>query len=176
MQNMKEHVKRIQRENINKEFQNILRILGLVIPALRTLVLGTAILATSGSYAAKVCVADGVVNNIYNSWDGSNCSFTNYSYVNGTSGTWTMGSADTACNQVRGESQCATNEGVYAVRGTPAGTSGQYCWCRMTEPRVGAWVFRNDYDSASYCSTDCAGNCADYVRSNADLRAAVLGL
>jgi hypothetical protein len=46
--------------------------------------------------------------------------------------------------------------------------------CRRVHPRVGAWVFRNDNDSASNCSTNCANNCANNVRNNADFRAAVL--
>jgi hypothetical protein len=131
-------------------------------------------LATSGSHAAKVCVADGVVQNLYNDWDGSNCSFTNYSYGEGLSATWSMASADTKCNQVMGVSLCSLNSGTFAQRGTPT-ESGQYCWCRMTAPRVGAWVFGDDIGSASNCSANCAAHCAFYVRNNAAFRAAVLG-
>jgi hypothetical protein len=110
-------------------------------------------------------------------FNGTNCSFTNYSYTTGASGTWTMVSADTTCNQVRGEGLCA-NGGTTTTtgeRGTPGGSGGRHCWCRMTAPRVGAWVFRISDGSASNCSANCAYNCAGNLRSNGNFRAAVLG-
>jgi hypothetical protein len=46
----------------------------------------------------------------------------------------------------------------------------------MTAPRVGAWVFMYDVETASKCSTYCASACAALVRTDADFRTAVLGL
>jgi hypothetical protein len=129
-------------------------------------------------------VADGALSSLYNqdisAWDGSNCSFSSYTYSRGTkSGTWGETSSDSTCNQVRGESLCTTTNGTVAQRGTPSmsdnSDSDVYCWCRMTAPRVGAWVFGNVYDSASPCSSGCAIRCADFVRLGTVFRAAVLG-
>jgi hypothetical protein len=88
-----------------------------------------------------------------------------------------MASDISICNQVRGASLCASTNGTLARRGNPSG-SGQYCWCRMTAPRVGAWVFAYNYSLTSYsnCSESCAsGGCAGNLRADADFRAAVLG-
>jgi hypothetical protein len=52
--------------------------------------------------------------------------------------------------------------------------SDVYCWCRMTTPRVGAWVFLGVGLSASNCSTGCANDCADSVRDYRGFRAAVV--
>jgi hypothetical protein len=107
-------------------------------------------------------------------FDGTNCSFSDFSYGSGASAAWGMVSGDSTCNQVKGGSICAANKGTYATRGTPTG-SGKNCWCRMTEPREGAWVFKFGYDTASYCSTYCAYACADDIKNKAGFRAAVLG-
>ena len=56
-----------------------------------------------------------------------------------------------------------------------AANSGQYCYCKMTEPLVSGspWVFGNDYGSASNCASYCAGYCGNLVQGNAVFRASV---
>jgi hypothetical protein len=81
-----------------------------------------------------------------------------------------------------------------AMYATPAMSSasvtpsndGQYCWCHAESytPNAGnscnvsslAWVFGNANESAYSCATYCAGDCANYVRSNAGFRAALFGV
>ena len=56
-----------------------------------------------------------------------------------------------------------------------AANSGQYCYCKMTEPLVSGspWVFNNDYGSASDCASNCASIWGNFVQSNAVFRASV---
>ena len=56
-----------------------------------------------------------------------------------------------------------------------AADSGQYCYCKMTEPNISAspWVFYYDTGNASNCASSCAVRCGDYVRVSAVFRASV---
>jgi hypothetical protein len=80
---------------------------------------------------------------------------------------------------VHGTHWCATNNGTYAVKGTPSGSSGQYCWCKLLDINndscAGSWVFNDAFGSASSCSNYCANYCA-YVRSYSAFRSAVVSL
>jgi hypothetical protein len=109
-------------------------------------------------------------------FDGTSCVFTDYSYTYGYSVTWSMKSDDAICNQVSGEGVCATNNGVSGKKGgAPTGDDGRYCYCRMTAPREGTWVFLSAFGSATNCSSYCANDCANDVQGDANFRAAVLG-
>lgn len=56
-----------------------------------------------------------------------------------------------------------------------AANSGQYCYCKMTEPLVSGspWVFRYDLSYAYNCASNCAYNCGNNVHSSAVFRASV---
>ena len=96
------------------------------------------------------------------------------------SGTGTSGALTTTTPRVNGTHVCSTNNGTYGHIGTPTGSNGRYCWCRMTSINgtscQGVWVFHDDNDSASNCSGYCTGNCAFNVQQNGNFRAAVLAL
>ena len=112
---------------------------------------------------------------------------------NSQTGSWAVGSTrgGAGAQSVTGISFCSTSAGGTATgnvacpgassqrcRPEPVITNGQFCWCKMTSPAVGgSWVFRFDFfGSAADCSTFCAHNCADNVRTNATFRAAVLAV
>jgi len=76
---------------------------------------------------------------------------------------------------VSGESLCSsTDGGSLGIIDNPSTTDGRYCWCKMTSPRAGSWVFRFGGSNASHCSSDCASNCATYVRFISEFRRAAL--
>ena len=62
-------------------------------------------------------------------------------------------------------------------------TTGQYCWCKMTEwtpsggttqSLAGKWVFNHNYSSASDCAPYCVSYCTSHL-SNSSFRSAVFG-
>jgi hypothetical protein len=46
---------------------------------------------------------------------------------------------------------------------------GLNCWCRMTEPVVGSWVFRNSFPNQLECQINCALGCATCVRDGTNI-------
>ena len=75
---------------------------------------------------------------------------------------------------VSGESRCSSTNGTYANPGNPSTTNGEYCWCKMTSPRAGSWIFYGYWSHALYCSIYCADYCAYVVLHYSDFRGAVL--
>ena len=73
------------------------------------------------------------------------------------------------CNSTSGSWASATSTDF------PTGTSGVYCWCKMTSPATSAWVYLSGYSSASVCDSDCAHACGGYVRSSSGFRGGVFG-
>ncbi|MDR1027459.1 MAG: hypothetical protein LBL46_03530 [Rickettsiales bacterium] len=60
--------------------------------------------------------------------------------------------------------------------GTSSGLGmARFCFCRMSWPKQGAWVFLVDYGSASDCASYCADYCANGAVGSAAFRSAVLG-
>ena len=58
-------------------------------------------------------------------------------------------------------------------------TAGVHCWCRITNPYVGPWVFLFTDSTAAICAINCANDCSfcGLVGSNASCtRAALLAL
>jgi hypothetical protein len=115
-------------------------------------------------------------------FDGTNCSFVNYSYVKDASGSMTFSmitNGDNACNKVKGEGICTSDTGTSGARGLPIAPngSGGKCWCRMTAPRTGAWVLVFSIGLAGDCMSGltCAGTCADDIKNKAGFRAVILG-
>jgi hypothetical protein len=93
--------------------------------------------------------------------------------------TWTWTTNTYPNYGVHGTHWCATNGGTHAVEGTPSGYNGSYCWCKLlginNDSCAGSWVF-NYYSGPdrSYCSLDCAYNCASNIRNTAGFRAVVV--
>ena len=98
---------------------------------------------------------------------------TDYSY---TAGEWTVTapygtlSGITTCNSTAGSWSVA-----YPQYNFEQGTTGVYCWCRMLRPSRSAWVYHNEYSSASGCASDCAHNCGSSVRAYDEFRRGVFG-
>ncbi|MDR1071409.1 MAG: hypothetical protein LBL21_02080 [Rickettsiales bacterium] len=74
---------------------------------------------------------------------------------------------------ISGLGVCSTSAGTPAVKGNPSMEGGIYCWCKMTSPRVGAWVFRVSLGSNAECNSQCAMYC-DHLYFNAAFREAIL--
>jgi hypothetical protein len=80
---------------------------------------------------------------------------------------------------ISGQGFCSDTSGTHAQTGNPKlyGTSESVtvnCWCRMTTPALGLWVFRATYASHANCAGYCATDCAGRVSHEANFRAAVL--
>ncbi len=67
--------------------------------------------------------------------------------------------------------------GEFAKVGNPSGNHGLTAWCRakFENGNLGAWVCLDAHGSTTGCARTCAGYCADFVRSIAPFRSAVLG-
>jgi hypothetical protein len=69
-----------------------------------------------------------------------------------------------------------TNGGAAGTKGNPSMSEDNYCWCKMTGPLAGPWVFRGPDNSHAACLAYCAMNCAESIQSNSIIRTAVLSL
>ena len=82
---------------------------------------------------------------------------------------------------VSGIASCNNSSGTYSTASPEynnvfnTGTSGVYCWCRMTNPVRSAWVFNFTGSNNSYCISSCAADCAYDVRNDKQLRGGVFG-
>jgi len=47
-----------------------------------------------------------------------------------------------------------------------AGSTGIYCWCRMTYPVRSAWVSWYEFSSKATCASLCARRCGDYLQKD----------
>lgn len=66
--------------------------------------------------------------------------------------------------------------GFFAKKGNPSKVFGRNAWVRvkMSDGRLGPWVFQNTYASTTDCAKNCAYNCAYLVRSRPDMCSAML--
>jgi len=69
---------------------------------------------------------------------------------------------------VSGEAACIGSSGNSSTQPGSAVLNGVNCWCRMTSPRSGSWVFLYDDYGASNCSRYCAFVCALCVRDGSN--------
>ena len=90
---------------------------------------------------------------------------------------------------VSGVAKCSTIEPENIARGRNSGglipsdqdaiesaaNSGQYCYCKMTEPLVSGspWVFVDNLSGDSNCAVGCAGSCVFEIMAYPALRASV---
>jgi hypothetical protein len=114
------------REQQMKKFQKILGILAA----------GIIILLTTKSYAAKVCVANGVVRNIYLE---DQQEYDHYVYDNLLKDWYCNGSKSSAPSVIAGKG----NHG-----------NSTHCWCFAN----GAWSYLGNYDSGT-CKPFCPALC-----------------
>ena len=68
-------------------------------------------------------------------------------------------------------------KGEYAKPGIPSGKFGPYAWYRakLSDGRLGPWVFSHTNIPACDCAKYCAYNCGNYVRLST-MRSAVLNI
>ena len=116
-------------------------------------------------------------------FDITTCTFDSYrrssNHEGGSNaGFWSAhNSNNTACS-VSGMVMCSTESGTSgtAIAGSPSIWNGINCWCAMTSPRAGRWVFMHAYGTAADCAINCAFYCGSRVRSFSTYRAAILAL
>jgi hypothetical protein len=85
---------------------------------------------------------------------------------------WQM--TDDVGHSAAGHGFCSTSFGTYTFAGNPVKNYGYYCWCRMTKPKIGRWVFQHAYESDELCHAYCAMNCGDHISRIAAFRKSVL--
>jgi len=110
-----------------------------------------------------------------NAWRGHSGTLPSSSQVGAAnSTTWSVTANVGAFGSQTVNGQAACTAGSAPTSATLNGTS---CWCRMSGPFAGSWVFAWSY-TASFCAHSCASNCAYCVRNgsvNSCTRGAVLG-
>ena len=120
-----------------------------------------------GSAQARMC-----------KFDITNCTFDSHRFSSGRGAGWSTHNSSNPTCSVSGISACSSTSGTSAnaISGNPSTTDGRFCWCKMTAPRAGRWVFHADSGLAGNCAEGCAFGCANYVRYDSSVRAAVLAL
>ena len=93
-------------------------------------------------------------------------------------GAWavTANQNNTGYQTVNGMSNCTSSA---ATSPWVISTDGANCWCKMTGPRVGLWVFAFTYSTTANCANGCARHCAycaQHGAQNSCTRAALLAL
>ena len=132
---------------------------------------------TPGAYCEGI---DGT-NNWFGHDEGQDCSDSRFSHLD--NGEWSMTLEN---GTIKGDAVCASNEGTYARTGTPQGTEGQYCWCRVTgfaasnssdyRPVTSPlWVFNYAYNDANACANRCPYYCVGRIRTAPDFRQVMYG-
>jgi len=113
-------------------------------------------------------------------WRGHNGTLTNGTRVP-TSGNgareWsvTANVGGSGTHTASGDAWCGTSSTAPPSAHSASGTN---CWCRMTGPRAGSWVFDWTSFTASNCANNCANACSSCVlngSNNSCSRGAVLG-
>ena len=66
-------------------------------------------------------------------------------------------------------------KGIFAKKGNPSEVFGKNAWARakMSDGRLGPWVFQSTYGSDTDCANNCAYNCGYYILNNSDMRSAM---
>jgi len=120
-----------------------------------------------GSAPARMC-----------KFDITNCTFDSIRFSSGHGAGWSAHNSNNPTCSVSGISACSTTSGTFgtAIDGSPSTDDGSRCWCMMTAPRGGRWVFDNVIGATAGCAQLCAYFCAFYVQHNTSFRAAVLAL
>ena len=67
-------------------------------------------------------------------------------------------------------------KGIFAKKGNPVGVFGKNAWtcAKMSDGRLGPWVFSSKFRSASGCACYCASICSHSICHNPSLRLAML--
>jgi hypothetical protein len=124
-------------------------------------------LTVSQTHADKILCKKGfcpIVSNM--SINGTALSYDDGAWT--VTGPWGGGGAPIIIN---GNHRCSETKGTYLNTGSPVEDAGQYCWCQMkSEDSSGSWVFQSD--QKTHCDANCKVNCANYVQSKSNFRAA----
>ena len=102
----------------------------------------------------------------------------------GQRSTWSMSvptSHGIGAQSISGETVCSTTTGTVnqpiAAGSVPADALGGQCWCRLTSPAIGRWVFLATFSANTACtaahnsaisavaSMSCSQRCAHYIGS-----------
>jgi len=96
--------------------------------------------------------------------------------IDSGNGTWDV---TAPYGHVTGIAVCNTTSGSYGTAypqyNFEQGTTGEYCWCKMTAPARSAWVYYPVEGAPSDCASYCAYYCALHVLYVADFRSAMFG-
>ena len=76
--------------------------------------------------------------------------------------------------KVAGMAMCSTTNGVINIAGNPSMEAGPGCWCQMTDPVIGRWIFGHWYATNIDCWSRCTTHCSGTVFHNVTFRNAVL--
>ena len=79
--------------------------------------------------------------------------------------------------KVMGLAMCSVTTGTRGQRGNPDQTwssAVMSCWCRMTYPRVGAWIFHATHSTHHNCRHFCTTDCQVAIMYLPASRAAIL--
>ncbi len=75
------------------------------------------------------------------------------------------------CNDVAGTVNVVDKE-LDTDNETAIAATGVNCWCRMTSPLSGYFVYAMEYDDDTACASGCAQKCADNVQIDVTFRTA----
>ena len=66
--------------------------------------------------------------------------------------------------------------GIFATSGNPSGNFGRNAWVRvkMSDGRLGPWVFSDPYGSTFECAAHCAHDCVCIINYYSAMRSAML--
>ena len=133
---------------------------------------------------AWVCISNSFSwdNDWLSAWRNHNGWLPNGSMVGSSAGPWSVSSdlSSPSNRTVYGDGWCGSHNQEAppgAVIDEMGGDPGS-CWCRMTAPIFGAWVFLGNWHGGVQCSELCASDCAECVITGdrgSCTRATVLG-
>lgn len=76
---------------------------------------------------------------------------------------------DLTSGVVSGIAVCNSTEGTWATptdTDFPTGTTGNHCWCKMTDPLDSLWIYVYGFNSLSDCDNTCAFTCGNSMSNN----------
>ena len=112
-------------------------------------------------------------------FDITTCTFDSFHHSSGRGAGWGVHNTSSPSCSVSGISACGDTiiSVGEAIAGSPSTAIAPYCWCKMTSPRAGRWVYiHNPMASVIECERSCARFCVERIQTNASIRATILAL
>ena len=142
-----------------------------------------------GAYAYVICVVDPFPGNWISAWlnhtgtlPDSNISYAPHQMTEGN-GTWEVSSNHggvIGAQVVTGNARCSTEGGVSQgnihANAPTASWMGVECWCQMTEPWAGPWVFVGNNHGCTSTFQGCHWQCGLTIMNNQAFRRAVIAV